>query len=165
MGNLTELNDLTLGISSELLISTTSSLPWCCIVDFNVIMWSREKRGHIPHSQYLFRGFRDAVADSQLLDWPLHGYQFTWEKGRGSSHWIEEHLGRALVTLSWLNVFPNSSLNNLVAPVFDHTPIELLTTPTLQPNHKVRFRFENSNWLREDELQQVVLNSWSDLKA
>ena len=127
--------------------------------DFNDIVYNEEKRGSVPHLPWLIRGFCEAISDCQLQDLPLKGYPFTWEGGRGSSHWVEERLDRALVNVSWLNLFSNAKLNNLVAPISDHSPIELITVDKFSCVYKHRFRFENG-WLKEDELDFVVSNAW-----
>ena len=36
--------------------------------------------------------FRDAIKDSGLVNLGLVGYQFTWERSRGSVNWVEEKL-------------------------------------------------------------------------
>ncbi|KAL6313725.1 hypothetical protein AAG906_010144 [Vitis piasezkii] len=138
---------------------SASSFPWCCLGDFNDIVCNEEKRGNVPHPPWLIRGFCEALSDSQLQDLPLKGYHFTWEKGRGSSHWVEECLDRALVNVSWLNLFSNAKLNNLVAPISDHSPIELVTVDKFSFVYKHRFWFENG-WLKEDGLDFVVSNAW-----
>ncbi|RVW31876.1 Transposon TX1 uncharacterized 149 kDa protein [Vitis vinifera] len=109
---------------------SASSLPWCCLGDFNDIVYLH-----------------------------LKGYPFTWERGRGSSHWVEERLDWALVNVSWLNLFSDAKLNNLVAPVSDHSPIELNTVDKFSCVYKHRFQFENG-WLKEDGLDFVVSNAW-----
>ncbi|RVW81652.1 Transposon TX1 uncharacterized 149 kDa protein [Vitis vinifera] len=61
---------------------STSSLPWCCLGDFNDIVCNEEKRGSVPHPPWLIRGFREAISDCQLQDLPLKGYPFTWERAQ-----------------------------------------------------------------------------------
>ena len=138
---------------------SASSLPWCYLGDFNDIVCNEEKKGSVPHPPWLIRGFCEALSDRQLQYLPLKGYLFTWESGRGSSHWVEERLDQALVNVSWLNLFSNAKLNNLVAPISDHSPIELITVDKFSCVYKHRFRFENG-WLKEDELDFVVSNAW-----
>ena len=126
------------------MLSTTSTLPWCCIGDFNDICSNEEKRGNTPHPAHLMRGFCEAISDSRLQDIPLQGYQFTWERGRGTEHWVEERLDRAVANTNWLSLFPTAKLTNLVAMESGHSPIELQTVQRQVVRQKFRFRFENS---------------------
>ena len=43
------------------------------------------------------------------------GYQFTWEKSRGSPSWIEERLDRAMTSWSWFLQFSNAIVYSLEA--------------------------------------------------
>ncbi|XP_019171069.1 PREDICTED: uncharacterized protein LOC109166631 [Ipomoea nil] len=35
------------------------------------------------------------------VELPMNGYQFTWEKGKGTANWIEERLDKVLATQGW----------------------------------------------------------------
>ena len=107
------------------ILSVGSDLPWCIIGDFNDIYSINEKGGNTPYSNYLNRGFCDNLQDCHLQDLPLQGYQYTWERRRGTSRWIEERLDRAVVTTKWLHRFPHASLTKLVVTSSNHSPIEL----------------------------------------
>ncbi|GAU51576.1 hypothetical protein TSUD_414250 [Trifolium subterraneum] len=56
---------------------------------------------------------------------PIEGHQFTWIKSRGTPHVIEERLDRAMASTSWLQLFPQVRLTNLLASYSDHSPILL----------------------------------------
>ncbi|KAL8554174.1 hypothetical protein ACS0TY_002405 [Phlomoides rotata] len=100
-------------------------------------------------------GFCEAIDDYNLSGVVLIGYQFTWFRGRGSSHLVEERLDRAMGTPSWHDRFPQACLINLVAPVSDHNPVLLqMETLIFRRRHK-RFKFENK-WLLEDALPSAV---------
>ncbi|XP_058776471.1 uncharacterized protein LOC131650779 [Vicia villosa] len=91
----------------------------------------------------------------------MEGHPFTWVKSRGTAHAIEERLDRALVSHEWWDNFPDAKLTNLLASCSDHSPILLQCDPTHRISHKsYRFRFENV-WLKEDELIDVVNQSWN----
>lgn len=81
-------------------LANLSILPWCCIGDFNDLMYGSEKRGFVLHPNWLLEGFRSAVHDSGLTDLGMIGYSFTWERSRGSTSWVEDRLDRALVILN-----------------------------------------------------------------
>ena len=80
----------------------------------------------------------------------MHGYGFTWEWSRGSSHWVQEKMDRCFATADWLEVFPSLKLSNLFAATSDHYPILLQFSSPSRGNVSHRFRFENL-WLREEE--------------
>lgn len=91
---------------------------------------------------------------------PLQGYPFTWGRSRGTENAVEERLDRALVTNSWLNLFPNAHLATLMAAMSDHYPIQLSLTDKQQLNRKHTFKFENG-WLEENTIKDTVFNSWN----
>ncbi|GAU35453.1 hypothetical protein TSUD_364090 [Trifolium subterraneum] len=93
------------------------------------------------------------------LPWCIIGYPFTWIKCRGTPHVIEERLDRAMTSTSWLNLFPNVHLSNLLASHLDHSPTLLHCTPSSRSRFNGSFRFENS-LLREPDLEEVVLDGW-----
>lgn len=70
------------------------------------------------------------VSDCNLLDVALSGYPFTWGSGRLASNLVEE---------------------NLVAPISDHNPIVLNTSPKFAAQRCKPFRFENK-WLEEADV-------------
>uniref|UniRef100_A0A803NM17 peptidylprolyl isomerase n=1 Tax=Cannabis sativa TaxID=3483 RepID=A0A803NM17_CANSA len=94
-----------------------------------------------------------------LVDLSLEGYPFTWEKGKGSSHWVEERLDKALVSHSWLQLFPLEKLYNVEISTSDHCPILLTPEAYSSGLHNRSFHFENT-WLREPMCKEVVRSSW-----
>ena len=91
-------------------LSVASQLPWCCMGDFNDMLYSEDKKGRVEHPEWLFRGFQTAVSDCGLQDLPLEGYPFIWERGKGTDHAVKERIDRALVTSSWLDLFSQARL-------------------------------------------------------
>jgi len=81
---------------------------------------------------WLINGFRKAIQDAGLIDISLEGYPFTWFKRLGTDKAVEERLDRALPNEAWFHLFPNSSLDNLVAPASDHSPIFLTIAPSMR---------------------------------
>jgi endonuclease/exonuclease/phosphatase family metal-dependent hydrolase len=116
-----------------------STLPWCVIGDFNDLLSQEDKKGLLPHPNWLCSGFRSAVNDCDLTDIHLEGYPFTWFKCRGQDREIEERLDRALVTTAWLTKFPNAKLTNLLSSHSDHSPILLQCNPVLRHHYKYEF--------------------------
>lgn len=108
-------------------LHSQSSLPWCCIGDFNDLLGNHEKKEKNDHPIWCIRGFREVVSDCGLHDLPLEGYPFTWEKSKGTTDAVEEKLDHALVSASWMNIFMHPVLSNLVVAISDHSPILLNT--------------------------------------
>ncbi|KAL8531536.1 hypothetical protein ACS0TY_008218 [Phlomoides rotata] len=142
------------------LLSQQNDMPWLCVGDFNDLLFQSDKRGRVPHPNWLYTGFRDVVNISGLYDLPLLGHGFTWSRGRGTPNFVEERLDRAMGNVAWHGIFPNAKLLNLVAVVSDHNPIVVDTIPLAMNNRRNRsFRFENS-WMMEDGFDNVVNRSW-----
>ncbi|KAM6544338.1 hypothetical protein CsatB_008785 [Cannabis sativa] len=78
-----------------------------------------------------------------LQDMELCSYPFTWERGRGTNHWIKVRLDRGLANLAWLNMFTSVKLHNLEISTSDHTLILMVMVPTTGHNFVKQFRFEN----------------------
>ncbi|CAJ2669980.1 unnamed protein product [Trifolium pratense] len=136
-----------------------SPVPWCIIGDFNDLLSQEDKKGIHPHPNWLCMGFRQAIADCNLIDIPLAGHPFTWIKSRGTPHVIEERLDRAMASTSWLHLFPDVRLSNLLASHSDHSPILLQCSPTITVRFNGSFRFENK-WLKEPDLEETVIDGW-----
>jgi len=108
--------------------------PWCIFGDLNDILNASEKRGRNNRSQWLVNGFHQAVLDSGLSDVSTEGYPYTWFKSLGTPHAVEERLDRALANNLWFTLFPNASIETLVAPASDHYPILLNRNPLPRPH-------------------------------
>ncbi|XVE66534.1 hypothetical protein DITRI_Ditri08aG0086900 [Diplodiscus trichospermus] len=130
--------------------------------DFNEFLSHDDKHGSHPHPDYLIRAFRDAVVECGLIDLPLIGHEFTWERGRGTDAFVKEKLNRCLVDLSWVDLFPEARLMSLVASVSDHCPVELNTDMHSYNGRVCTFRFENS-WLMESDFNETVNRCWVEI--
>lgn len=100
-----------------------------------------------------------AISDCNLRDMQLEGYPFTWEKGKGTTNWVEVRLDRAMTSDEWNVLFPSARLINLEISSSDHCP--LLLDPMGRPyvGGGRKFRFENA-WLREPMCGQIVRDCW-----
>lgn len=131
--------------------------------DFNDLLRSSEKKGINVHPNWLLKGFRDTVFDCGLSDLPMEGYPFTWERGRGTSRWVQERLDRVFVNEDWRGKFAVHKVQNLVAPTSDHSAIFLQLSTWRPVPCGYHFRFENS-WLREDRCSYIVATCWEQNK-
>lgn len=64
-----------------------------------------------------------------------------------------------MVLEEWLSLFPNATLDNLIASISDHTHILLNCEIQVRPCFKRSFKFENS-WLVEPDIVEVVEHGW-----
>ena len=102
-----------------------------------------ENLGHVPLPEWIFRGFREVTSYCNLHDLDLQGYPFTWKLSKGMDIAVEQRIDKAMVSDSWI-LFPFASLENLVAPILDHTPI-LIHNELVNCQQVVRrFMFENA---------------------
>ncbi|KAL8546321.1 hypothetical protein ACS0TY_006152 [Phlomoides rotata] len=85
-------------------IAGSNDLFWVCIWDFNDLLVDDEKRGRVPHPNWILQGFRQAVLDCKLTDLLLEAYKFTWSWGLHDIE--EERLDRAMQNPGWLVRFP-----------------------------------------------------------
>lgn len=93
----------------------------------------------------------------------MHGYPFTWERGRGKANWVEERLDRAVTSNSWRLLFKNVKLENIITVCSDHSAI-YLDMNFKHGTYKERpFRFENA-WLRDEECSNIMDNYWQDVE-
>ncbi|XP_019170561.1 PREDICTED: uncharacterized protein LOC109166130 [Ipomoea nil] len=139
-------------------LKNRSLLPWVVIGDFNNLLYQREKKGGNPYPNSLLRGFGEAVDDCGLMQMPMRGHQFTWQKGKGTPNWIEERLDKALITNEWGLMNENAWLENIRTRASDHSILFLNINATCMPRGRGprRFRFEMA-WLLDEgckELQQ-----------
>ncbi|KAJ6986604.1 hypothetical protein NC653_019970 [Populus alba x Populus x berolinensis] len=138
-----------------------SDLSWLCMGDFNDLQSVDDKRGLHDHPHALIQGYRVAIEECQLTGIPLLAFPFTWERGRGTDHWVQERLDRAMGTGPWLHHFTNTELHNLTASISDHNPLLLVYRKQCIYRKHIRFRFENA-WIREPELGGMIRKAWDD---
>ncbi|XP_031096927.1 uncharacterized protein LOC116001178 [Ipomoea triloba] len=128
--------------------------------DFNDIRCPSEKIGRNPQLRWLMEGFNSAIESSGLSDVEIRGHKYTWDRDRGTQHWVKECLDRVLVSQSWLNLFEQAMVESVVTLVSDHLPIFMKPIPTSRHRRRAKFRFENL-WIKEANCRMLVVESWS----
>ena len=129
-------------------LAVLSSLPWCVMGDLNNIAHASNQRGGRPYPSSLIQVFQQSLIDCDLCDLDLHGHQFTWERSRGTSNWIESRLERCLINTSWLVIFSTTTLHNLDISSSNQRSSLLQPSPCSMMQRRHKFRFENA-WLRD----------------
>ncbi|XP_019168526.1 PREDICTED: uncharacterized protein LOC109164444 [Ipomoea nil] len=144
------------------LLASKFDLPWVMIGDFNDLLFQHEKRGGNLHPDRLLRGFGDAIEKCGLSQMSMGGYQFTWEKGKGTTSWIEERLDKVLSTNSWNSIVLGARVTNLLTRKSDHSVLFLeIRDPSGGRSGRGRgFRFESA-WLYDEGCRRVV-ESWAE---
>ncbi|XP_015159686.1 uncharacterized protein [Solanum tuberosum] len=107
----------------RLLVYSNMEIPWCTIGDFNVITSIEEKSGGIPyniHKSFEFIGMIEACG---LVDIGYTGLPFTWCNQRDAEARVWKRLDRAMVNDKWLEVMPQTTIENLSSVGSDHTPM------------------------------------------
>lgn len=108
--------------------------------------------------------FKEFILDCGLTDLPLDGYPFTWKRKECGMIVLEERLDRALVTPSWLNMFPSPKVSNLITCTSYHYPILLSMHPKDIFWFKRKIRFGNK-WLVEPDLDDAVITNWENVRS
>ncbi|XP_031099832.1 uncharacterized protein LOC116004031 [Ipomoea triloba] len=128
--------------------------------DFNDVLHPDEKRGGNPQPRRVMEGFSEAVETTSLKDYAFEGYQFTWERSKGTPNWVEAKLDRILTSDAWCDLYPNAQASSVVVSKSDHLPLFLEIIPSTNPSHRNRFRFENL-WLRDTTSREIMIESWA----
>ncbi|XP_019189512.1 PREDICTED: uncharacterized protein LOC109183939 [Ipomoea nil] len=124
--------------------------------DFNDLLYQHEKRGGNPHPVCLFRGFGDTVHNCGLVQLPMRGHQFTWEKGKGTERWLEERLDKVLVTAQWTDLHGEAWVENILTRKSDHSALFLNTDIALQHCGGRLMRWGGEHWHKSgDRIKQL----------
>jgi len=126
--------------------------------DFNLLRFPHEKsKGRFDnHWPFLF----NAVIDSlDLRQVHMTGRRFTWANSLPEPTY--EKLDRVLMSTDWEDKYPLVTVRALerIEDLSDHAPL-LLSTGTLKPNARHRFKFE-LGWLLRDGFDDMVKRVWS----
>ncbi|GJW02345.1 cytochrome P450 [Tanacetum coccineum] len=133
---------------------TSFNGPSLVFGDFNEVHEEAERMGSI----FCHRGaraFNSFILNSDLIDLPLSGRNFTRINKRGTKL---SKLDRFLVSNNFLSTWPNSFVTVLLRDLSDHCPIILKTQ--VGDYGPIPFKFFNS-WLLDKELSNIVTHSWS----
>ncbi|XP_026420299.1 uncharacterized protein LOC113316302 [Papaver somniferum] len=146
--------------SWKVLEYTTSknSLPWLVIGDFNFILHDFEKYSTQPLDHAEANIFSNKIIDLDLNDLGSIGRPFTWTNKISGPSVTKQRLDRGLSTESWLLLYPNSTITNLLSIGSDHHPIFLNTNPYLSTG-KIPFKFFGP-WLDHKDCKDIIFECW-----
>ena len=145
-------------------LSNDSMGPWVCGGDFNVMLWSTEKRGGSVFKFEDAAMFREALDSGGLEDLQYVGHPYTWTNNQGGEKNIQERLDRCLANAQWKEHFRGSFVTHLEKRRSDHLPLLLCLRTRLETPQKKRkkrlFRFEEM-WLREESCEEIIREAWN----
>ncbi|KAG2724617.1 hypothetical protein I3760_01G026900 [Carya illinoinensis] len=98
---------------------------WGIIGDFNEVLYSDEKEGGNPRSEYLMRQFREVMEEGSLCDLGWARNKFTWSNCHEDESFTKERLDRAIANVDWKSLYPVHTVETLPAICSDHSPILL----------------------------------------
>ncbi|XP_074315071.1 uncharacterized protein LOC141651251 [Silene latifolia] len=137
------------------LLKSQSQLPWVCIGDFNEILFSTEMKGG-SRPQRQMNNFRAAMEDCGLRDAPWEGYNFSYDNGQVGEANRQSMIDRALISPSWLDLYPYAKLLYLNREWSDHAPINLvLNFREREEVKRSKFKFEQI-WVGEEGCTEAI---------
>ncbi|XP_057756421.1 uncharacterized protein LOC130975687 [Arachis stenosperma] len=98
-------------------IADLCQVPCCFLGDFNEIVQEEERKCATSLTRSA-EDFKNWIQDMNLVDMPLTDRKFTWFRGRFCSR-----IDRVLLSLEWLEEFPESRLRGGPRGLSDHCPI------------------------------------------
>ncbi|XP_026458491.1 uncharacterized protein LOC113359006 [Papaver somniferum] len=138
--------------------ASKNSLPWLVIGDFNFILHDFEKYSTQPLDNAEANIFSNNIIDLDLNDLGSTGFLFTWTNKRSGSALTKQRLDRGLATESWILLYPNSTITNMLAIGSDHHPILLNTNPHWSTG-KIPFKFFGP-WLDHKDCKDIIFECW-----
>ncbi|XP_016169513.1 uncharacterized protein LOC107612220 [Arachis ipaensis] len=122
--------------------------------DFNEIVRVEERKGADSLSRSA-EEFKEWIQDMQLVDLPLTDRKFTWFRGRSCSR-----LDRAMVSVEWLEEFPEIRLKGGPRGLSDHCPI--IVEENIRRGGPRPFRSLDS-WFTHEGFLRMVKEEWKGL--
>ncbi|XP_058762569.1 uncharacterized protein LOC131635950 [Vicia villosa] len=131
----------------------------CIAGDFNAIRYEEERTGANDNSKREdIKGFNEFILSSDLVNFPLHGRNFTWSRS-GST--IMSRLDRFLIAEEWFGSWPTSTQWELDKGLSDHCPI--LLGGSSQSWGSKPFRMLNC-WKYLDGYNDFIREQWLNMK-
>ncbi|XP_016196283.1 uncharacterized protein LOC107637374 [Arachis ipaensis] len=128
--------------------------PFCYLGDFNEITQLEDRKGinSLPVSAV---EFKDWIQDMELVDLELTDRLFTWFRGESCSR-----IDRALVSLEWLEVFPETRLRGGPRGLSDHCPLIMEASQVRGGPRPFR---SLDSWFTHDGYLRMVKEEWRAL--
>lgn len=139
--------------------SSTCSVSWCVIGEFNFIASMEEEIGGIPFQLKKTIEFLSMIEDCGLVDLGFYGPRYTWSNGRGHCSIVWKRLDRGLVNDQWRTSFSATTIIHLASPDSDHSslPMEMHVRQEIGKRY---FKFLNC-WVENQTFKPLVQQIWS----
>ncbi|XP_057738137.1 uncharacterized protein LOC130955314 [Arachis stenosperma] len=129
-------------------------VPLFLLRDFNEILQVEDRKG-VTSLLASAEEFKSWVQDMQLVDLPLTDRKFTWFRGRSCSR-----IDRVLVTIEWVEEFPDIRLKGGPRGLSDHCP--LIVEDTRVRGGPRPFRSLDS-WFTHEGFLRMEKDEWRNL--
>ncbi|XP_057734588.1 uncharacterized protein LOC130950040 [Arachis stenosperma] len=130
-------------------------VPCCFMGDFNEIVQVEERRGTVSLSLSA-EDFKSWINDMELVDLPITDRKFTWFRGSSCSR-----IDRVLVSLEWIEKFPDIRLRGGPRGLSDHCPI--IVEGMRQRDGPRPFRSLDS-WFTHEGFLRMIKDEWRGLR-
>ena len=120
--------------------------PWCCIGNFNSILYAAKKQSSCPPSTRQIEEFGCALEENGLADLGYHGFPFTWTNRRPGDVNTRLHLDRVVANIKWKSRFSDCLVTHLGTHASDHLPLLMQTkmNKVLRGRGARSFKFEEN---------------------
>ncbi|XP_072054230.1 uncharacterized protein [Arachis hypogaea] len=127
-------------------------VPFCFMGDFNEIIQVKERQGatSLPRPAEEFKSW---IHDMELVDLALNDRKFTWFRGQSCSR-----IDKVLVSLEWLEEFPETRLRGSPRGLSDH----MIMTVTRLGGGPRPFRSLDA-WFAHNGFFRMVKEEWRSL--
>ncbi|XP_015167780.1 uncharacterized protein [Solanum tuberosum] len=142
----------------RLLFYANMELPWCTIGDFNVITSIEEKMGGLSDNINRSFEFIGVIEACGLTDLGYTGLPFTWCNQRDAEARVWKRLNRSMVNDKWLEVMPQTTMENLSSVGSDHSPM-LMEMINTNESHIKYFKFLHF-WVENVTFMKTVQQCW-----
>jgi endonuclease/exonuclease/phosphatase family metal-dependent hydrolase len=100
-------------------------LPWLMMGDFNEAMWQSEHFSLRKRGEKQMMDFREVSSYCDLHDLDFSGAPWTFDNKQKGTRNVRVRLDRAVASLAWSEIYPNSMVHHLASCRSDHCPILL----------------------------------------
>jgi exonuclease III len=137
------------------MVCNDQRLPLLIGGDFNIMRFSSEKNKGMRNNRWSDM-FNSIINTYALREINMSGGQYTWSNSQTVP--TLEKLDRFLMSSSWEDLFPLTTVHKLNRDISDHNPL-ILDTMEGKPKKKYEFRFEK-NWIKEEDFLVRVDRAW-----
>ncbi|KAF9609403.1 hypothetical protein IFM89_015744 [Coptis chinensis] len=139
-------------------ISSNISSPWCCLGDYNNVLFTHERVGDLPVHPRETIPFSNCLVAVGLYNIKSVGCTLTWTNyGSGLNRkWAK--LDRCLANQCWSAVFPSSVADFLTQGITDHSPIMVSWIDAYMCRPPFKF---SKFWIHTPEFKDTLQSCWS----